>query len=152
MAHPTGDHYQISVGGGVGGNVVVGRDNQIVTAPPAAPPASAAELAAFAAAFAELKAQLAGVDNHAPTGTASAAATQLDALHAAATAPIPDLGTMQRVRSWFIDHLPAFAGAVTSLVVHPVVGVLVKSSGDAIAAEFRRRFGGLGGAGEGDGS
>jgi hypothetical protein len=128
MTQSASDHYQVSVGGAVGGNVVVGRDNQIVTTPGV----SAADLAAFAAAVAELKARVAATPE---------AAAQLDALHAAATAPTPDLDAMQRVRSWFMMHLPTLAGAVTGLVVHPVVGALVKSAGDAVAAEFHRRFG-----------
>ena len=49
---------------------------------------------------------------------------------------------MVRVRTWFVAHLPSFAGAVTGLLVHPVVGALVKSAGDAVAAEFHRRIGG----------
>jgi hypothetical protein len=79
-----------------------------------------------------------------PTALAPEAAAQLDELHAAVTAPTPDLTTMQRVRTWFVEHLPTMAGAVTGLLVHPVVGALVKSAGDAVTAEFQRRFGSTG--------
>jgi hypothetical protein len=138
----SGDHFQISVGGSVGGHVVVGHDNQVVSSPVGAPKPTAAELAAFRAAIDDVKTQVAG----AAPETAGEAAAKLDELHAAATAPTPDVSAMVRVRTWFVAHLPAFAGAVTGLLVHPVVGVLVKSAGDAVAAEFHRRIG----SGEGE--
>ena len=34
------------------------------------------------------------------------------------------------------------AGAVTGIIVHPIVGRLVEAAGDAAVAEFRQRFGG----------
>ena len=40
-----------------------------------------------------------------------------------------------------IKHLPAVAGSITALVFHPILGKLVEAGGDALAAEFRRRFG-----------
>jgi hypothetical protein len=137
MSQPSGDHFQISVGGAVGGNLVVGSNNQVIGSPTThfARP-SAAELAVFTQAVEALKAQV-----------PPEAAAQLDELHAAATAPTPDLSKMQRVRTWFIEHLPTMAGAVTGLLVHPVVGALVKSAGDAVTAEFQRRFGAAGAEG-----
>lgn len=137
----SGDHFQISVGGAVGGNLVVGRENQIISSPTNSPRPSDAELATFRAAVDELKAQLAATAPATPGSTAAEAAAKLDELHAAATAPTPDVSTMVRVRTWFMAHLPSFAGAVTGLLVHPVVGALVKSAGDAVTAEFHRRMG-----------
>jgi hypothetical protein len=141
VSQPSGDHFQISVGGAVGGNVVVGRSNQIISSPTTnVTRPNDAELAAFKAAVDAVKAQSAAVVPGEPAVAAEAAA-QLDALHAAAVAPTPDLSTMQRVRTWFVEHLPTMAGAVTGLLIHPVVGALVKSAGDAVTAEFQRRFG-----------
>lgn len=139
MTHQSGDYYHVNVGGSVGGDVQVGHHNQIVKSTP--PAVSAEDLAAFRAAIDEIKAEL--TKPAAAVGAAAQveAAAQLDALHAAATTAKPDLDTMQRVRNWFVNHLPAFAGAITGLFVHPVVGVVVKSAGDAVTAEFRRRFG-----------
>jgi hypothetical protein len=37
--------------------------------------------------------------------------------------------------------LPELAGAVTGVIIHPIVGKLVEAAGDGLAAEFRRRFG-----------
>ncbi len=137
MGQPQGDHYQINIGGAVGGNVVVGRQNQVISSP-TTNAVSPADLAAFQAAVDAVKAQAAAA---APAQAAEAAA-HLDELHRAATAPKPDLNAFERVRSWFVAHLPAMAGAVTGLLVHPVVGALVKSAGDAVTEEFNRRFGG----------
>ena len=53
----------------------------------------------------------------------------------------PDLSVMEYVKGWFGKHLPQLAGAVASVVVHPVVGKVVGAAGDLAAAEFRRRFG-----------
>ncbi|HKD97916.1 MAG TPA: hypothetical protein VKB69_09985 [Micromonosporaceae bacterium] len=140
MTHPSGDHYEVRIGGSVGGDVQVGQHNQIVKA--AAPAGvSADDLAAFRAAIDEVKTQLANPAAALAPAEKVEATAQLDALHTAATSAKPDLDTMQRVRNWFVNHLPAFAGAVTGLFIHPVVGVVVKSAGDAVTAEFRRRFG-----------
>jgi hypothetical protein len=141
VSQPSGDHFQISVGGAVGGNVVVGRSNQVISSPTTnVTRPNDAELAAFKAAVDAVKAQSAAVAPGDPA-VAAEAVVQLDALHAAAVAPTPDLSTMQRVRTWFAEHLPTMAGAVTGLLIHPVVGALVKSAGDAVTAEFQRRFG-----------
>ena len=124
MSQSSGDHFQISVGGSVGGNVVVGRDNTVITHSVV----SNAELAQFRAAVDDLKRQM-------PTPEAQA---QLETLHHAATAKTPDVSTMARVRNWFATNLPTFVGGVTGLLVHPVVGALVKAAGDAVVDQFKR--------------
>src|SRR5215467_4824533 len=139
MTHQFGDYYHVNVGGSVGGDVQVGHHNQIVRSAPA--PVSAEDLAAFRAAIDEIKAQLANPATAVGAAAQVEAKAQLDALHTAATAAKPDLDTMQKVRNWFVNHLPAFAGVITGLFVHPVVGAVVKSAGDAVTAEFRHRFG-----------
>ena len=40
-----------------------------------------------------------------------------------------------------VAHLPKLAGAVTGLVVHPVVGKIVEAAGDVAASQFRKLFG-----------
>lgn len=137
MSQSTGDHFQINIGGRVGGDVQVGRNNQIIKTAPAVSPA---ELGAYRDEIDALKTQIAAAATVA-TEEKVAAQEQLEDLHAAATAPTPDLDTMHRVKNWFANHLPSFAGVVTGLVVHPVVGAIVKSAGDAVVSEFRRRFG-----------
>lgn len=54
----------------------------------------------------------------------------------------PDLKKLDYVKIWIERHLPAAAGAVTALVVHPLVGQLVKAAGDAFVGEVGARFGG----------
>jgi hypothetical protein len=62
-------------------------------------------------------------------------------LEDAITAEKANLNTMEYVRDWFGRNLPKLAGAVSALVVHPIVGKIVEVSGEAVALEFKRRFG-----------
>ena len=39
----------------------------------------------------------------------------------------PDLTTMEYVKKWFGKNIPALAGAVTSIVIHPLVGKCIWS-------------------------
>jgi hypothetical protein len=141
MSNPSGGGHHVVVGGSVGGNFVVGDHNSIIGSPVTNyPRPTEAQLAAFQADVDALKAQaIAAV----PPAEAVKAIEQLGEFHKAATAEKPDLTTMQKVRNWFVDHAPTMVGAVTGLLIHPVVGALVKSAGDAIAGEFKERFGGI---------
>ena len=62
-------------------------------------------------------------------------------LEEAIIAQKPDLNTMEYVRNWFVKYLPQLAGAVSAVVVHPIVGKLVEVSGEVIASEFKHKFG-----------
>lgn len=53
----------------------------------------------------------------------------------------PDVNRMGSVLDWFKKHVPQLAGAVTSVIVNPIVGQLVEAAGDVVVAAFRRRFG-----------
>ena len=68
------------------------------------------------------------------------ASERIDELEEAIIAEKPDLSTMEYVGNWFTKNLPAIAGSVTSLVIHPIVGKLVQAAGDATVSEFERRF------------
>jgi len=61
-------------------------------------------------------------------------------LEGAITAQKPDLTTMEYVRNWFVKYLPQLSGTVSALIVHPIVGKLVEVAGEAITAEFKRKF------------
>jgi hypothetical protein len=125
------------IGGSVRGQVAIGRDiTQIHTEAAAV---SEAELAELRRDFDSLKAQVA---QQAPARQASAA-ERLDELHAAITAPKPELSTIEYVRNWFIKNVPTLAGGVTSIVLNPIVGRLVQAGGEVLAADFERRFGGI---------
>lgn len=137
-----GDRITGTVTGDVSGQVAIGsgiRQSWTVGAPPERP--TEAELADFRRALEELRAQVSAA---APAPGVEAAATErVKELEAAVAAEggTPDLTTMEYVRNWFLKNLPSLAGAVASVVVHPVVGKLVGAAGDAAVAEFNRRFG-----------
>lgn len=132
-----------TVTGDVSGQVAIGsgiRQSWTVGAPPEKPTED--ELAGFRQALEDLRAQVAAA---APTPEVAASAaervTELESAVMPAEGGEPDLTTMEYVKKWFVKNLPALAGSVTSLVVHPVVGKLVTAAGDAAVAEFNRRFG-----------
>ncbi len=127
-----------SIGGSVSGQVAVGNDNtQIQTSGPVSS-ATEADLVELRQAVDALKAQVAA---QAPPEKRSAAVERLDELHEAMTASKPKLSTMEYVRDWFVKNIPTMAGAVTAVVINPIVGKLVQAGGDALVAEFHHRFG-----------
>jgi len=127
-----------TIGGSASGQIATGQDiTQIHTV---AAPVSEAELAELRQAFDSLKTQVA---QQAPPDKQAQAVQHLDELHEAVTAPKPELSTMEYVRNWFIKNIPTMAGAVTSIVLNPIVGRLVQAGGDVLAADFKRRFGGV---------
>ena len=142
--HIAGGSGQVAVGQGINQigtiaaqQVIVGTGNtQTVGA--ARPEITQADLAALRQALADLKAQ---VEAQAPPEKKNAAIGHVDELEEAVIAKEPDLTTMEYIKRWFAKNLPELAGAVTSVVIHPIVGKLVEAAGDALAAEFRHRFG-----------
>ncbi|MFH8985341.1 hypothetical protein [Streptomyces varsoviensis] len=122
-----GDRYDVRTQD-VSGQVVVGRGNTVsrVEAAPGGPAAAVTEeeLAALRAEFARVRALV-----PADEPEAERAVGLLDELEEAVTAPEADLSTMAYVRQWFARRLPALAGAVAGLVIHPVVGRLVEAAG-----------------------
>ena len=84
------------------------------------------------------------VDAEAPAEKKQAALERVDELEQAMTEKKPDLSTMEYVKNWFGKNVPGLAGAVVSVVVHPIVGKLVEAAGGLLTADFRKRFGGPG--------
>ena len=70
-----------------------------------------------------------------------AALERVQELEQAVTEEKPDLTTMEYVKKWFGKNVPALAGAVTSVIVHPIVGRLVEAGGDLLVKDFQQRFG-----------
>lgn len=139
--HDRPDHYDVRTHA-VSGQVVVGRHNTVsrtTLGGPAADQVTDVELAALRAEFARLRELLPRDEPD-----AGRARELLDELEESTTAPEPDLSTMEYVVRWFRRRLPALAGAVTSLVLHPVVARLVEAAGVTVAEDFRHRFGGMG--------
>jgi hypothetical protein len=128
----------VEIAGDQSGQLAVGKDidqrQAVATDPP-----TAAELAALDAQFRELERTVA---EEAPAEERGRALERVEELESAVKADKPDLATMEYVRNWFTKHLPSVAGTVASVIVNPIVGKLVAAAGNALAAEFRRRFGG----------
>lgn len=119
-----------------GGQVAIGQNvEQTSTSIVSDTRPSDADIAGLLEQFGDVRAQVL-----ADPDTPDAAAEKLDELQAAVTADEPELSTMEYVRDWFVKHAPKFAGAVTALVVNPIVGALVGAAGETLAAEFKRRF------------
>jgi hypothetical protein len=119
-----------------GGQVAIGGTVSQTSTTVASTGPSEADLAALLQRFSTLRHEVL-----ADTDTPDAAAEKLDELKDAITAEEPELSTMEYVRDWFVKYAPKFAGAVTALVVNPVVGALVGAAGETVATEFKRRFG-----------
>jgi hypothetical protein len=118
----------------VSGQAAIGKDidqTQIHAAP------SAEELRQLAAAFAAFRAEVA---RDAPPEVREEAIKQAEVLEKATTGPKPDVSAMASARRWFLEHAPRLFGAVTSVIVNPIVGKVVQAAGDAIASEYRRHF------------
>ena len=137
-----GDSINATISGPVSGQVAVGKmitQTQNIGAPAEKP--GEEEMAALRAAFEALREQVAAASG-VPEAQKDAARERVKELEDAVTAPEPDLSTMEYVRNWFVKNLPSLAGAVTGVVVNPIVGKLVAVAGDTLSAEFQRRFGG----------
>jgi hypothetical protein len=100
-------------------------------------PPTAEELAELAATFAALRAQ---VEQEAAPEVREEAVRRAEALEEATTGPTPDVSAMDKARRWFLEHAPGLFGAVTTVIVNPIVGKIVSTAGEAIADEYRRRF------------
>lgn len=136
----SGDTIRATISGPVSGQVAVGKGiTQTQTVGATQPKVTEADLAELRQMLADLKAQ---VEAEAPPEKKEEALKWVGELQEAVIAKEPDLTTMEYIENWFVKNLPALAGAVTSVVIHPIVGKLVEAAGDTLVAEFRRRFSG----------
>ncbi|MEJ2303806.1 MAG: hypothetical protein P8186_20765 [Anaerolineae bacterium] len=130
----------VNFAGPVKGQVINGNHNvQINRITPSQFVLTNADLEILQEQLAELRARVAEA---ASEEKREAALERVNELQEALLAEKPDLPTMEYVKGWFLRNLPGIAGSVTSLIVSPIVGKLVEVSGEVLAAEFRRRFGG----------
>ena len=134
-----GDQISANISGDVSGQIAVGKNISQVHQSGLLQPleVTPADLEELKGVFKVLKAQIS--TSTAPERRASAL-ERVDELEEAVTADKPDLTTVEYVKQWFVKHLPALSGAVTGVIIHPIVGKLVEASGDMAAEEFRRRF------------
>jgi hypothetical protein len=120
-----------SVTGSTSGQVAIGNDNeQNQTLGDAAVAAvTEAERERVRLAFAQLREQVAA---QAPADQRGPAVERVEELEQAVFAEQPDLTTIQYVTRWFRRNLPSLAGAVSGLVVTPLVGGLVHVATDRL--------------------
>ncbi len=135
---PAGRSIKAEIGNVTQGQVAVGEDiTQSQTVVNTSAPPTAEELKELTAEFAKLKAQ---VERDAPPDVRDEAVRQTEALQQATIAEKPDVSVMASAKKWFLDHAPGLLGAVTSVVINPIVGKIVDSAGQAIANEYRKWF------------
>jgi hypothetical protein len=122
---------------GEGGQVAVGKDirQQQSTSISAA---SAAEREELRDLLAELRTTVAA---EASPELRERAVERIDELEEAVLGEEPDVPTIIATRNWFVKRLPQLAGAVTAVVVNPIVGKFVAAVGDAAVAELKEHLG-----------
>ncbi len=124
---------------GDGNNVIQGQGNRIQQAKFQS--ISRAELKELQSGFENLKAQ---IEASAPPEKKEEALQKAEELQQAVLDKKPDPSKMASVRDWFLKNAPGLAGAVTGMVVHPIVGKVVEAAGDLAVGEFKRLLGDAG--------
>lgn len=132
------NNVKVTVGGNVSGQLAAGHNIQQISTKTTSN-VTKAEIEELRQLLAELRAKVEAV---AKPEKKEAALERVGELEQAIAEKKPDLSTMEYVKNWFARNLPALAGTVTSVVLHPIVGKLVEAGGDALVGEFQRRFGG----------
>ena len=131
------NNIHVTVDGNISGQVAVGQNiNQAKTESHSS--VTSQEMEELRGLLAQLRSK---VESETPADKKDAALERVNELEQAVTEKKPDLSTMEYVRNWFVKNLPGVAGAVVSVVVHPIVGKLVEAAGDTLTADFQRRFG-----------
>jgi hypothetical protein len=132
-----GDVIQGSVTGPVSGQVAIGKGITQSQTSITSGGVSENELSELLRSIESLRTRISA---EAPADKQGAALERVDELQQAVTEKQPDLTTMEYVRNWFARNVPALAGAVTGVIVNPIVGKLVEAAGETLAEEFRKRF------------
>jgi len=134
----SGNKTNITITGDVSGQIAVGENiGQTQSLQAGNSNLTEQELQTLSELIESLKQQ---VSSEAPPDKKEPALERVSELEQAITAEEPDISTMEYVKNWFIKNVPQLAGAVTGLVVNPIVGKLVEAAGETIAHEFKRRF------------
>jgi len=127
----------VTITGDTSGQIAVGKN--IRQSQQTGSSITPAEIESFRELMSELRTKVA---TEAPADKKDAALERVQELEQAVADEKPDLTTMEYVKKWFGKNVPALAGTVASVVVHPIVGKLVEAGGDLLVQEFQRRFGG----------
>jgi hypothetical protein len=124
-------NIEIKIGGDQSGNLAVGNEN-VQSQVTGVPQATEADLAEIRKLFEELRQK---IEAEAPADKKAAALERAGELEKAITIEKkPDLTTMEYVKNWFTKNLPGLAGAITSIVINPFVGVF-KAMGGTVASQ-----------------
>jgi hypothetical protein len=134
-----GDEIHGVVSGTVSGPVAIGkniRQDQDIGAMNVQ--VTQAELGELRQAFADLRQQVAAA---APPEQRDKALEMVDELERNTISEDPKPVTMRYVRDWFLENVPKVAGAVTGVIINPIVGKLVAAAGDVVAGQFKQLLG-----------
>src|SRR5579859_4773115 len=134
-----GDHIDVRIRGDVSGQVAAGKHiRQYKNVGKESSQVSTDDLAALRSVLDQLRAQ---VESAAPPEKKVAALERADELSEAVTAEHPDVSTMEYVRGWFGKNVPSLAGAMASVLSHPLVVKVMQAAGNDVLTEFERRLG-----------
>jgi hypothetical protein len=129
--HSPGDHINVVVTGPVQGEVAVGKGiSQQQDVGSMQLSLTEAERAELSSLFDNLRNDVSAA---VPESERGAALERVNELEQAVVADKPDLTTIEYVKQWFARKLPAAAGLVTSVLIHPLVGAIVERAGAKIA-------------------
>lgn len=132
-----GDRISGTIRGDVSGQVAIGKGiRQVQSRGAPAGEVSEEERAQVRALFEQLKQKVAA---EAPAAEKEPALRRVEEVEETLTSKEPDPTTIELVKRWFVKHVPQLAGAVVSLVVHPLVGKLAEAAASGLSEEIRRR-------------
>ena len=132
----SGDISGSQVNFGEGNVMIQGNNNKVQQTTSTG--ISQAELKELQAAFADFRAQ---VEAGAPPDKKKETLQKADELQKAVLHGKPDPSKMASVRDWFLKNAPGLAGAVTGMVVNPIIGKVVQAAGDLAVEEFKKLVG-----------
>jgi hypothetical protein len=131
-----GDRIEAHIGNNVS-HVNVGKNIHQTTTQHASHEITSIDIANIRELFVQLTD---AIEVDAPPDKREAAKERIQELEKELVSQKPDITTMEYVKKWFETNIPTLAGAVISVIVHPLVGKVVEASGDIVVAEFRRRL------------
>ena len=130
----TGDRIEATISGEISGQVAVGKHiTQQQTIGAARQEVTPEERAELQRLLDELKTQ---IEAEAPAEKKDAALERVQELEEELGSEKPDLSTMAYVKRWFGKNLPKLAGAVTGVIIHPIVGKLVEAAGEGLSEKL----------------
>lgn len=130
MPDPRGSKYNLRFGDVTHSQFVTGDYNYVTQTVGLSPE----EATALRGVFDDLRTAVAA---NAPADRQDEALVQAGELEQALVAEQPDPGRVRRVLRWFREHAPELAGAVVSVVVHPLVGKVVQGAGEVVAERVK---------------